>query len=344
MKYHTYTEIIDQAVTWEKTIGALQQQVDALNALPQSATIFTGCGSPHYLSYTAAAAYRELTGRPAYFHPASEIWLYPESTLAGMDETTLFVVSRSGETTEVLRAVEVFQEQVGNTVLGVTCYPEAPLAKDLKPMLVAQDSQEIGLAQTRSFSNMLLLTLSYCYAAAGRDLSEGFKALPRHAASVISKNQSLIETIGSDTSIEQYYFLGSHANYGIASEGMLKMKEMSLSYAEGYHFMEFRHGPMSMVNDKTLIIGLVSRRSAAKELAVLREMQKMGARILAVVPGEVGGGEFNATVTLPPDLSDIERVPLHLPVIQMLAYYRTLAKGLNPDTPANLNMVVHLDA
>jgi glucosamine--fructose-6-phosphate aminotransferase (isomerizing) len=75
---------------------------------------------------------------------------------------------------------------------------------------------------------------------------------------------------------------------------MLKMKEMSLSYAEAYHFLEFRHGPMSMVNGSTLIVGLLSQAAYEHELALLREMRGLGARVLAITPNEIEAGEVDS--------------------------------------------------
>lgn len=344
MAFHTYTEIIEQAASWQATLDGLQPQMDALSAINAPATVFTGCGSPYYLARTAATVYQALTGKRAAVVPASDIWLYPDGALAGLPAgTALFTISRSGETTEVLRAVDQFRERVGGPVLGVTAYPESALAAALNPTLIAQDSQEISLTQTRSFCNMLLAALGYGFASAGQAFNERFRALPGHADALIQRSMAPLESIGSRLDFDAYYFLGGGAAYGLANEGMLKMKEMSLTVSEGYHFMEFRHGPMAMVNKGTVVVGLVSAGAAAQELAVLRDMKALGATIVAAVPDGIAADGVDVVVSLPGDLNDIERLPLYLPVMQLLGYYRTLARGLNPDTPTNLNAVVQLD-
>ena len=143
-------------------------------------------------------------------------------------------------------------------------------------------------------------------------------------------------------SLQRFFFLGSGPNYGLACETMLKMKEMSLSYSEAYHFMEFRHGPKSMVDRSSLVVGLVSEEAREQEIAVLKEMQELGATILALADYEFGLEEFDHIVAFKSGTSDWARGVLYLPLLQLLAYHRAMAKGLDPDHPAHLDAVVKL--
>jgi len=121
------------------------------------------------------------------------------------------------------------------------------------------------------------------------------------------------------------------------------MKEMSLSVSEAFHFMEFRHGPMSMVNSKTLVVGLLSDSASSYELAVLKEMQALGAQTLLLtdkVTTEVLPADY--LVCFESGLPESSRAALYMPVLQLLAYYRALHNGQNPDVPTNLNAVVVL--
>jgi glucosamine--fructose-6-phosphate aminotransferase (isomerizing) len=160
---------------------------------------------------------------------------------------------------------------------------------------------------------------------------------------LIKDYAGLAQRIGNDPQIEQFFFLGSGPYYGLACEAMLKMKEMSLSYSEAFHFLEFRHGPMSMVNSRTLIVGLLSETAFLHEATVLKDMASLGAKILAVTPKETGLGGKHDQILLPAGLSDLERGPLYLPILQLLAFYRSLNNGKDPDQPTNLRAVVHLN-
>jgi glucosamine--fructose-6-phosphate aminotransferase (isomerizing) len=125
---------------------------------------------------------------------------------------------------------------------------------------------------------------------------------------------------------------------------MLKTKEMSLSYAEAYYPLEFRHGPMSMVNGHTLVVGFLSDTALMEELRVLEDMHGLGARTLALVEDGSAFADWQPdhVVELRSGLDEWERGPLYLPVLQRLAHHRAVAKGLDPDRPTNLKAVVEL--
>jgi glucosamine--fructose-6-phosphate aminotransferase (isomerizing) len=136
--------------------------------------------------------------------------------------------------------------------------------------------------------------------------------------------------------MDRFYFLGSGPRYGLACEANLKMKEMTLTHSEPFHFLEFRHGPKAMVGKSAIVIGLLSDTNRAHEQAVLDEMHALGGQTLSL-------GESDADVTFASGLSEAVRNVLYLPVLQLTAYYRALSKGLNPDEPTHLDAVVRLD-
>ena len=152
----------------------------------------------------------------------------------------------------------------------------------------------------------------------------------------MEKYESLAKEIGEDLDFDRFYFLGSGIRYGLACEVNLKMKEMTLTHSEAFHFLEFRHGPMSMINEKAVVIGLLSEKNFSHEQAVLGEMQALGGRVVAL-------GEANADVSFESRIPENVRGVLYLPVLQLMAFYRSLAKGFNPDRPKNLTAVVQLD-
>ena len=92
--------------------------------------------------------------------------------------------------------------------------------------------------------------------------------------------------LGQDDGLDRFYFLGSGPRYGLACELNLKMKEMVLCFSEPFHFMEFRHGPMSMVTPSTLLVGLRSEQNRDHEQVVLDEMQQRDARLLVMAEAE----------------------------------------------------------
>ncbi len=341
--HHTYREIIGQSDAWSATLDAAGARADNLRAWldqPWNEVVFTGCGSTHYLSLSAAATWQALTGHRARGAPASELWLHSNSFLPRA-QSLLVAVSRSAETTETLQAVDMYRQQ-GDNVLAVTCYPDRPLTEVATEVLIARHAEEKSIAQTRSFTSMLLLIQFAAGLSSGQnDYLDQLRALPSLGNCIVETHEALAQQVGEDSGIERFVFLGSGANYGLACEAMLKMKEMSLAPSEAFHFLEFRHGPKSVIGPDMLIVGLVSEAAREHETSVLAEMRDLGARVLAIAESPAGL-PADDVVVLDSGLDDLARGPLVMPVLQLMAYYRAMSRGLDPDHPTNLDAVVRL--
>ncbi len=345
---HTLAEIMSQPTVWASALDAFRTQAPALRALwrerPAAQVLFTGCGSTYYLSIAGAALFQTLTGVPAVARPASELVLFPNLAFAPKGDTLLVAVSRSGSTTETVEAVRAFRAHAGGRVVTITCDGGSPLVQQADLSLVAAEAQEQSIAQTRSFASMAILTEALAGELSGRDTGALGK-LPGVVERLLNDYQALARAVGEDASLERFFFLGTGWLYGIACEAMLKMKEMSLSYSEAFHALEFRHGPMSMVNERTFIVGLLSDQAWRQEATVLREMHARDAQILALAEDDREGelvGWARGVIRLRSGLPEWARAVLYLPALQLMAYYRAMARGQDPDRPANLDAVVSL--
>ena len=337
---YTLQEILSQPDAWAKALETMAGEKARIQAFFQGQAfeevIFTGCGSTYYLSLSAAELFQRFTGVYARALPASEIWLNP-STFKRNGKGLIIPISRSGETSETIRACEKFKSENGGKCITISCYPGMPLTKLGDLNIILPSGQEQSIAQTRAFSTLHLACAYLTSVAINREyLIDGFPKLPEIGRKLIPVCENLAKKLGCDERFDRFYFLGSASRYGLACELNLKMKEMSLSFSEAFHFLEFRHGPKSMVTESTLIIGLVSEAQSENEQAVLHEMEEEGATILSI--GESGTSiEFQSN--LPEDIRNI----LYLPFGQMLAYERAIFKKLNPDKPNNLDAVVRLE-
>jgi len=172
---------------------------------------------------------------------------------------------------------------------------------------------------------------------AGRHaLLAAMHSLPQVGERLIEQYESFAKNIGENLNFDRFYFLGSGIRYGLACEVNLKMKEMTLTHSEPFHFLEFRHGPMSMVNEHAVVVGMLSDVNRVHEAKVLEEMAELGGTVASL-------GEKEADVCFESEIPESVRSVLYLPVLQLMAFYRSLAKGLNPDRPTNLTAVVKLD-
>ena len=333
-KFATYREIKSQTEAWAQALD-LTRSAQLPKAENYDQVIFTGCGSTYYLSLASAALYQELTGRVARAIPGGELLLNTKTILANQ-KILLAAISRSGTTTETVKAVEKFKENKNGDVLVISNYDEA-LSQLADVNIVIPKGQEESVAQTRSFASMYIAATGFAARMSDRnELLDRMPSLPETGERLIHDFEAAARQLGENLDFDRFYFLGSGIQYGLACEVNLKMKEMTLTHSEPFHFLEFRHGPMSMVNKKAVVVGLVSGSNFSHEKAVLSEMQALGGKTVAL-------GESGVDIAFNSGIPESVRGVLYLPVVQLMAFYRSLAKGLNPDRPNNLSAVIKLD-
>lgn len=333
-QYATYREIKSQTGAWAQATE-LTRKLSLPKASDYGQVIFTGCGSTYYLSLAAAALYQELTGCGARAVPASEL-LFNSQVVLTDQKTLLVAVSRSGTTTETVKAAQKFKAEKRGDVIVISNYDEV-LSRSADLNIVIDKGQEESVAQTRSYASMYVAATVFCARMAGRDdLVSAMEQLPEVGNLIIGNYESFANEVGSKLDFDRFYFLGSGIRYGLACEINLKMKEMTLTHSEPFHFMEFRHGPMSMVNDKAVVVGMLSEANRTHEANVLSEMKALGGTVVALA-------ESDADIVFQSKVPESVQGVLYLPVLQLMAFYRSVAKGLNPDRPKNLTAVVQLN-
>jgi glutamine---fructose-6-phosphate transaminase (isomerizing) len=335
----TIQEILTQTDAWSGALREVKFKKDVFSHViyqkPRQ-LIFTGCGSTYYLALAAASLFQSQTGFNCKAVPAGELWMNPETVYTD-GKSLLFAISRSGSTSETIRAVKYFKHRQGGPVICITNWDDQPLAEMADLTFWIPEGQEKSIAQTRSFSSMFLTaTAAAMIAAKSEGLLAEMQSLPDIGRNFIARYHEVAKGIGENLDVDRFYFLGSGHRYGIACEASLKMKEMTQTHTEPFHFLEFRHGPKSMVNDRTIVVGLLSDSKREVEEKVLTEMAELGGRVVSIA-------EHNAEISFDSGLAENIRTILYLPVLQLMAYYRSIAKGLDPDRPKNLSSVIYLE-
>ncbi len=344
----TYYEIESQPEVWDLTIKKVLKEKEELKKkilpLKNDPFVVIGCGSTHYLAMHTASLLR-LHGISAIHAPSSDLVYFPLNQYP--KGFNLIPISRSGTTTETVWAIDRYKnEYEGGAIINITCEEATPMTQTTGINLIASDAVERSIAQTRSFSSMVLLSQVLAGLLCDKEsVIENQCKLPDILNQLIERYKPLSETLGRDLSIERMFYLGDGPLYGVACEAMLKAKEMSCSWVETYHALEFRHGPMSLVTDKTLVVGLITDSVCEPELMVLREMKRLGARTLAIMESAKGIDltGIDEVIELNSGINETDRTALYLPLMQWLAFYRSLEKGLDPDNPVNLSKVVYLN-
>ncbi len=345
---HTLAEILSQPSCWD---ASLQQLGDsgAMKTLSRQLSnsqpwIFIGCGSSFYVAQSAAATMTALTGRRAQAVPASELMLFPELVLSAESPSIPVLISRSGRTSEVLKVAEFFRER-GIATLGISCAPGQTLEALATRALLFPAADEQSMVMTRSFTSMLMaLQTLAATVASNQDFLTAQRRLPTIAEPLLRTLPRQVHDFVATHEFADYVCLGQGALYGIACEMALKLTEMSVSYAQTFHTLEFRHGPKSIVSEDTLIAFLLSETGYSEELEVLEEIKKLGGTTLVVANHADSRARAAADLLVELGAGGPEqaRLPLYLITGQLMGLYTGLKKGLDPDKPRNLSRVVVL--
>ena len=346
---YTLQEILSQPQIWSETETHLKESrlLDRFGELfsPRSPWLFVGCGSSYYLSRLIASLWNRHLQIPASGAPASEILFAPEETLRRLGAEQIVLMSRSGETTEVLRVAELLKDHKTVQTLGVTCNPHSPLEELCTHTFKPVWADEKSTVMTRSFTAILLafqrLGLHF---VCENDFSGGLDRLPQQGQSWLDANSRKIQQFAAKRKFTDYVFLGQGAHYWLAQEAGLKVTEMSSSYAQVYHSLEFRHGPRSIAGPKTLITFFISDAAAEAETLLVKELKELGAAICVIVNQATPELKKHSDLLIELALDGPEfaryavtAIPAHL-----IGTAIGLRKGLNPDAPKNLTRAVVL--
>jgi glucosamine--fructose-6-phosphate aminotransferase (isomerizing) len=346
---HTLAEIYSQPKIWRETERKLSQTgtLDRLAGAfsPRSPWLFVGCGSSYYLSRLIAALWTKHFYIPATAVPASELLFAPEETLRRIGAEQTVLMSRSGETTEVLRAAELLQSHKTVQTLGVTCNPQSVLEKLCTHSCKLDWADEKSTVMTRSFSAILLAFQRLGLRFVGdQQFSSALDELPEKGQTWLDNNARKIEEFAGKRKFADFVFLGQGVHYWLAQEAALKLTEMSSSYAQVYHSLEFRHGPRSIAGPETLITFYVSDAAKEAETTLVRELQDLGASTLVIVDRATPElkGSSDLLIELALDGPEFARYAVTAIPAHLLGTAVGLRKGLNPDAPKNLTRAVVL--
>jgi glucosamine--fructose-6-phosphate aminotransferase (isomerizing) len=286
-------------------------------------------------------------GIPVRAVPCSELNQFPTAYYTSLPgEPVLVVISRSGKTTETLWAVEAFQELFPGRAFAICCAPDSPLAQMIAPAIFLPQGFEQTLAQTSSFSAMLLaaqmIGAAICHDSA---LLQTLKSAPTVCDPILSRAEPVVQAIFQHKPYQNIFYLGAGPTFGIARDAQLKMMEMSLSDTLCYTFMESRHGPRSLITEDSLVIGLCTHGGLGLEANVLEEYtHQLGATTVALTPnGDWPAGNPTFTIPVECDWPDPLIGLAYSPVMQLLAYYRAVAKGVNPDVSRHLTQHIAIE-
>jgi glutamine---fructose-6-phosphate transaminase (isomerizing) len=345
---HTLEEIFSQPQCWRTSLASLATSAELRAAAAMARTgaewIFIGCGTSYYLALAAASTFNYL-GLTARAVPASDLLMYPGLTLHADREYVPVVISRSGLTSEAVRAAQMLEKDRDLRTIAITCAKGQPLEQACSVTLKLFDADEQSTVMTRSFTSMLL-GLQYLGAiVSGKEaFCQSLLDLPQQVEPLLRDTPQRLRTFIESANFSDFIFLAQGPLFGIASECMLKVMESSCSHAQVFHSLEFRHGPKSIVGPQMLITFLISETSEDAEVELLEEMKALGAATMVIANRISARARRASDFTIELGLQSPEYARPAAFVIwgQLCGVYNGLRKGLNPDSPKNLTRVVEL--
>ena len=346
----TWKEILSQGQVWQTVLQEIGQcpTVESILATRTSRKewIVVGCGSSYYLAQASANSWTLLTGQRARALPASEILLFPKLVQFNAEEAQAVVISRSGKTSESVRAAKALSGTMGVPTIGLTCAKSSELEQVCDSTIVLHTADERSMVMTRSFTSMLICLQVL---AARRDGNLQFvRDLQRMAEHFAPRIQSIAEATESFVekhAFADYVFLGQGPFHGIAREASLKVMEMSCSYSQFFHALEFRHGPKAIVSPGTCLMFFLSETGRTAEKEVLAEMKELRGVTIAVCNRADDSVKrvSDLVIEVGFDGNELALLAPYTVAGQLLGFFTGIRKGLDADHPKNLTRVVILD-
>ncbi|WP_313514414.1 glutamine--fructose-6-phosphate transaminase (isomerizing) [Pseudomonas sp.] len=330
-------------------VEAFGPQAEALFAKVRNVQI-VACGTSYHAGMVARYWLEELAGIPCQIEVASE-FRYRKVVV---QPDTLFVsISQSGETADTLAALRNAKQLAPGAggylaSLAICNVGISSLVRESDLTLLTQAGPEIGVASTKAFTTqlvaLLLLTLALgrvrggLPAAVEAELVEELRRLPTRLGEALGMDRTVEKVAELFAEKHHTLFLGRGAQYPVAMEGALKLKEISYIHAEAYPAGELKHGPLALVDSDMPVVTVAPNNELVEKLkSNLQEVRARGGQLVVFADVEAGidNGEGTHVVSMP-HIHDILAPILYTLPLQLLSYYVAVLKGTDVDQPRNL--------
>jgi glucosamine--fructose-6-phosphate aminotransferase (isomerizing) len=267
------------------------------------------------------------------------------SPVINIDDVVL-LISQSGETADTLAALREAKSH-GACALGIVNVVGSSIARESDGGVYIHAGPEIGVASTKAFTSQLtvlaLITLMLARARGmtpeqGRVLASEIATLPDKVARILEHSDSIREIAQEYRDVRNFLYLGRGANFPVALEGALKLKEISYIHAEGYPAAEMKHGPIALIDDNMPVVVVVPKDAIYdKVVSNIQEVRARRGRIIAVANEDDQdiAGMADHVLRVPRTYGFFGPI-LNIIPLQLLAYHIAVARGTNVDQPRNL--------
>src|SRR5882672_3395914 len=347
-------EICEQAETVRSTLRGrllVSEGTARLNGLNLSAEqcslirhiVIVACGTSWHAGLVGRHILEELACIPVSVEYASEYRYRRQVRLPG---TVTIAISQSGETADTLEALRA-AKTAGSRALGLVNVVGSTIARETDGGIYLHAGPEIGVASTKAFtSQVVALLLLGLYlgrqrglpAEQGRQLVSQLVRLPELVERTLAVEPQVRTLAERYADAQNALYLGRGANFPVALEGALKLKEISYIHAEGYPAAEMKHGPIALIDENMPVLFITPHDSVFdKVVSNVQEVKARGGRVIAITTRdeEVLHGKLDYEFRIP-ETKDMLTPVLACVPLQLLAYYIAVKRGANVDQPRNL--------
>ena len=314
-------------------------------AIRSFARIFiVACGSAYHTGVVGQYVIEDLARIPVRVELASE---FRYRTLLLDEHDLVIVVSQSGETADSLAALRESKEY-GAKTLAIVNVVGSTIAREADHVFYTLAGPEISVATTKAYSTQLaamyMLAVQFAYVRGCIDderyakLTEELLALPDKVEKMLEDKERIQWFAAKQANAHDAFFIGRGVDYAVSLEGSLKMKEISYVHSEAYAAGELKHGTISLIEQGTLVIGLLTQPELyEKTLSNMIECKSRGAYLMALTSyGNYSIEDSADFVIYIPKTDPHFAASLAVIPLQLLGYYVSVAKGLDVDKPRNL--------
>lgn len=309
------------------------------------------CGSAYHVGVAAKYVIEDLARVPVNVDVASE-FRYRNPIFGSND--LLIVISQSGETADTLAALREAKSR-GVKTLAVVNVLGSSIAREADAALYTKAGPEISVATTKAYSAQLIVAYLVAVQLAFvrgtidgeryKNLIAQLQTIPAEIKKLLDCDEKLKWFATKISNKKDVFFIGRGIDYAICLEGSLKLKEISYIHSEAYAAGELKHGTISLIEDDTLVIGVVTQMQLAeKTVSNLIEVEARGAYIMSVTVNGNYAIEKQSKLTLYiPNIDPCFTASLAVIPLQLLSYYVGVARGLDVDKPRNLAKCVAVE-
>ena len=333
-----------KSVIKEGKIDLSEVGIDKETAEKLNNIIIVACGSAYHVGVVGQYVIESASRIPVRVELASE-FRYRDPIMNEND--LVIVISQSGETADSLAALRLAKKMNIKT-LGIVNVVGSSIAREADYVFYTLAGPEIAVATTKAYSAQLIAIYALAIQLGKNreiidenrytSLIEEMETLPEKMERVLSDKERIQWFASKYANAQDMYFIGRGIDYAVSLEGSLKMKEISYVHSEAYAAGEIKHGPISLIEDGTLVIGICTdKKLFEKTRSNMVEVKSRGAYLMGLTSYGNYSIEDTADFTVYiPQTDPYFTTSLAIIPLQLLGYYLSVAKGLNVDKPRNL--------